>query len=52
MRESGIPISVDLTDLEAGAHECPLIFPEDIAKLTFEPETPTILVTLLENPAE
>ena len=52
IRESGIPVSVDLTGLEAGAHECALIFPADNPKITFEPETPTINVTLLENPAE
>ena len=52
VRESGIPISVDLTGLEAGTHECALIFPQDNTKLTFEPETPTIIVTLLESPAE
>jgi len=52
IRESGIPISVDLTGLQAGTHECPLIFPEANSKLSFEPETPTINVTLLESPAE
>ena len=52
IRESGIPISVDLTGLEAGTHECPLVFPSDNEKLSFEPETPTIIITLLENPAE
>ena len=52
IEEKGIPISVDLTGLEAGVHECALIFPDDNPKLSFEPETPTINVTLLESPAE
>jgi len=52
IRESGIPISVDLTGLEAGVHECELLFPYDNPGLGFEPETPTIIVTLLESPAE
>lgn len=51
-RKNGIPVSVDLTGLEAGVHECALQFPDDESGLQYEPENPAIIVSLQENPAE
>lgn len=53
LSEEGIPITVDLTGLEAGSHICPLIFPEEnYPDVTFEPEFENIEVTLTEVPEE
>jgi len=53
LREEGIPITVNLTDLQAGTHNCKLDFPEgNYPGVSFEPETPTISVTLVQTPAE
>ncbi len=53
LKKDGIPITVDLTDLEAGSYSCELRFPtENYPDVTFEPETPSLTVTLTEAPAE
>lgn len=47
LKKEGIPVTVDLTGLEAGSHSCELRFPaESYPDVTFEAETPTISVTL------
>lgn len=49
MKTEGIPVTVDLTGLEVGSHKCELRFPtESYPELTFEAETPTISVNLVE----
>lgn len=53
LKQDGIPITVDLTGLEAGSYSCELRFPtENYPDVTFEPETPALTVTLTEAPAE
>lgn len=53
LKQDGIPITVNLADLRAGSYECSLIFPEEkYADVRFEPEIPTISVTLTELPEE
>ena len=47
LKKEGIPVTVDLTGLEAGSHSCELRFPvESYPEVTFEAETPTISLTL------
>lgn len=49
LRENGVPITVDLTGLDAGQHSCSLIFPQSsYPELRFEPEAPEIAVTLVQ----
>lgn len=51
--KEGLSVTVDLSGLEAGSHSCPLRFPTDrYPELAFEPETPTVSVTLTETPQE
>ncbi len=53
LKSAGLPVTVDLTGLEAGSHSCELRFPtESYPELTFEAETPTISITLAETAAE
>lgn len=53
LKRDGIPITVDLTGLEAGEYSCPLRFPtENYPDVSFEPETSEISVRLIEAPAE
>jgi len=53
LMQEGLQLTVDLTGLGAGSHNCQLRFPvERYADLTFEAETPAISVTLSEVPAE
>ncbi|MBQ8505948.1 MAG: hypothetical protein IJ466_00715 [Clostridia bacterium] len=53
MKAEGIAITVDLTGLGAGTHSCELRFPADrYPGVTFEPETPSISVSLTEAAAE
>lgn len=50
LKESGVPITVDLTGLGAGEHSCKLSFPtENYPDVTFEPETPEIAISLVED---
>lgn len=47
LKNAGVPVTVDLSGLEAGSHSCELRFPvESYPELTFEAETPTISITL------
>lgn len=49
LKEEGIPITVNLTDLQAGSHECELLFPTDkYPDVRFAPEATTITVTLTQ----
>lgn len=49
LKEEGIPITVNLTDLQAGSHECELLFPTDkYPDVRFVPEATTITVTLTQ----
>lgn len=49
LKENGLSVTVDLTGLSAGEHSCELRFPtESYPDITFEAETPSILVTLTE----
>lgn len=53
LEEEGIPVTVNLSDLQAGSYACALLFPEDkYLDVHFEPETPTISVTLIEISGE
>lgn len=53
LKEDGIPVTVNLAGLGVGEHYCELIFPtENYPEVIFEPETPTIHVTLLETPED
>lgn len=53
LEEEGIPVTVNLSDLQAGSYACALLFPEDkYPDVRFEPETPTISVTLIEISGE
>lgn len=53
LERDGIPITVDLSGLEAGVYSCPLRFPtENYPDVTFEPEISEISVTLIEAPEE
>ena len=53
LQENGVPITLDLTGLEAGEHACALILPtENYPSVTFEPETPEITIVLTEMPEE
>lgn len=52
LQEEGLSASVDLTDLEAGNYELPLVFDaERYPEVTFQPETEALSVTLtsIEN---
>lgn len=49
LREDGIPITVNLTDLAEGEYSCPLRFPtENYPEVSFEPEISTISVKLTQ----
>lgn len=49
LREDGIPITVNLTDLAEGEYSCPLRFPtENYPEVSFEPEISTISVKLMQ----
>lgn len=53
LKKEGIPITVNLTDLQAGTYACALNFPTDnYPDVTFEPETPTISVMLTQISGE
>lgn len=53
LKAAGIPVTVDLTGLEAGSHKCELRFPvESYPEITFEAETPTISVNLVQASEE
>lgn len=53
LKKEGIPITVNLTDLQAGTYACALNFPTDnYPDVTFEPETPTISVILTQISGE
>ena len=51
--ENGVEITVDLSGLGAGEHDCKLLFPvENYPNVLFTPETPTLHLTLTEMPEE
>lgn len=53
LMENGIEITVDLTGLGAGKHNCDLIFPTDsYPNVQFMPETATLNLSLTETPEE
>lgn len=53
LKEQGIPITVNLTDMQAGSYACELQFPTDkYPDVRFEPETPTVSVKLIEISGE
>ena len=49
LKAEGLPVTVDLTGLGEGSHKCELRFPaESYPELTFEAETPTISINLVQ----
>lgn len=53
LKETGIPVTVNLTDMQAGSYSCTLNFPVDkYPDVDFEPEISSISVTLTQASEE
>ena len=53
LKQDGIPLTVDLTDLTEGEYSCELRFPtENYPDVTFEAETPSVNVKITQRTQE